>query len=940
MKVAMKEAFKMKLFQKLFGGKKIVNQIAYREKSVNVLVMGKDAVGKTALIRKLIGLEAFSEDYIPTLYDDLIREVNVDEYKVSFKFMELGGTQAFPTMQEIFIQQADMYMLVYSADDAESYETLLSLREKIVSVKKKGYSELPIIVVRNKVLVNRRRSRHDKKHKKSVANWCSLNHDVSAKTGLRVNSIMENLIEESKFIGNEQDENNLHISGRYVYSERNNETSKRRNVEKSKSELYHKAPRMFNNPDNSDEKMKERRLKLQNRRNVSTSMISLKRSLSLTSLRRSVRRLRKKRGDGEGEEGEGTFSSETLNESSYSLKQSTRSLNIRSSTLPERQTLKTTKSEMNVRASTLPNANSLNTPTLDESSRSSRKSLLRSDESVEHGVNRREKSKSMYIPRNSNNLALPNTKTNNYGGSCTDINSTKSMYDPRNTNSLSVPSHKSQSKFGGSSSEVHSAASTRNISACSNKSDQINRSTASINRSSVVVHEKSSSSVVVPNKQKLRPKLSRQFSTDQGSMRDLTETVKDTPRIPKKMSHTNTVGSNALIVSNENDPARSRNSSPSVRRQRKNNVFSVNADSSDYNSRSSKPCPVKQQNSEDSSLPECKKTDSAESINGSRTDNMNRLSTFNPLNPNNIRASNSPQVLRSIPVMRRKSLSQNDITDMFTVNLPEPKQRKQSGLFKVRKTSRKSSPTNSLLESARQKSSSTERKHSGSTCSNSSFKRDSASIKSNGDSDTTSSNKRDSGKYSGDNNSDNNNKRNSGKFYKRDSGKYNRDSMNMAENIDSRSDNSDVNGYPVKQSLSRVRSKSSSEVPGLPGNEKKNGSFSSTQSYSGTSKRLSWNGRGRTSDSKTKQSSLPKGILKNSGEVTPRSSLRVPPLSKNESLSHDDISKVVMGNQDDFKQYYPNRSSVRIKSRKDDVIPAQQPKKWLQSVSFNRTINE
>ena len=83
---------------------------------------------------------------------------------------------------------------------------MLTLRDKIVAVKKKCYSELPIVVVRNKSDVQKRISKHDRERKKTVTNWCYLNHDVSSKTGLRVNSIMDNLIEESKFIGNDQNE--------------------------------------------------------------------------------------------------------------------------------------------------------------------------------------------------------------------------------------------------------------------------------------------------------------------------------------------------------------------------------------------------------------------------------------------------------------------------------------------------------------------------------------------------------------------------------------------------------------------------------------------------------------------------------------------------------------------------------------------------------------
>ena len=277
--------YKMALMKKLFAKKKVM-ETSMKEKTVNILVMGKAAVGKTSLIWKLVGHGTFLEEHIPTLYDDLIKEVNVDDYKVTFKFMELGGTQAFPTMLEIFIQQADIYLLVYSADDIESHQTLISLREKVVSVKKKCYSELPIIVVRNKADIRRRCSRHDKVRRKSVSNWCYLNHDVSSKTGHRLNSIMDNLIEESKFIGNKQDENHFNISGRYIYNEK----------EDRECQLYHKTSCMFYHTAKLDKKINKRSLKLHNKkkeisvneRYLAASPPPLKRSLGLT-LRQSVK---------------------------------------------------------------------------------------------------------------------------------------------------------------------------------------------------------------------------------------------------------------------------------------------------------------------------------------------------------------------------------------------------------------------------------------------------------------------------------------------------------------------------------------------------------------------------------------------------------------------------------------------------------------------------
>lgn len=267
-----------------------------KEKTVNVLVMGKVAVGKTSLVRRLVEHEEqFADKHIPTVYDDMVKDVNVEGCKVTFKFMELGGKHPFPTMLEVFIKEAHVYLLVYAADDEESHSALIKLREQIVNVKGKCYSELSIIVARNKVDAGKRRSRKEKIRRKSVANWCYQHHDVSAKTGLKTNAIMDVLIEESKFIGNEQPDESFtfqEVSGRYIY------TGKK----KAKNPKWFK---MFSHQQQTSNRLDRKNCKRlgfrrsQNRSTTSSEMFvhspsQMKRSLSLPSLRQSFRKLRRK----------------------------------------------------------------------------------------------------------------------------------------------------------------------------------------------------------------------------------------------------------------------------------------------------------------------------------------------------------------------------------------------------------------------------------------------------------------------------------------------------------------------------------------------------------------------------------------------------------------------------------------------------------------------
>ena len=276
----------MNLFKWLIGKRKDrdsrkKHRVTYKKKTVKILCMGKERVGKTAVIQKLCNVEDFTEAHHPTLYDDHLKEIIVDEYKVTLQFMDMGGSQNFPSMQQVFIQQADIFILFYSVDDADSYAQMLEYRDKIATIKGKHSTDLPLMVVRNKVDLKQRRLRKEVERRKLLNKWCGKIYDVSAKTGVKINAIMDSLIEESKFIGNEM-LGNSKISGRYIFDD--NGGGKRGF---SATEVYHKAPTLFGEKDNSDEKMeKRRRRSMQHPSRRMSRRNPISRSYSFGALRR------------------------------------------------------------------------------------------------------------------------------------------------------------------------------------------------------------------------------------------------------------------------------------------------------------------------------------------------------------------------------------------------------------------------------------------------------------------------------------------------------------------------------------------------------------------------------------------------------------------------------------------------------------------------------
>ncbi|XP_012553533.2 ras-related protein Rap-2a [Hydra vulgaris] len=227
----------MNLIKQIFGKEKYKIP---KEKTVKILVLGKTGVGKTSLIKKICNQTSL--ETVPTCYDVYREEILIDSINTVMEFMDFGGADMFPSMRDIFIRKADIFMLVYSCDDDESFIQIKELRNTILKVKNKQYTEIPIVVVRNKVDLQRKR----KINKKLYAT-----HNVSAVTGFNINEIMESLKKESKFIDSSEGLKNLQLSGRYIYDDHNDSILKR--------EQYHSSPTIFRPKVTSDEQMQIRR---------------------------------------------------------------------------------------------------------------------------------------------------------------------------------------------------------------------------------------------------------------------------------------------------------------------------------------------------------------------------------------------------------------------------------------------------------------------------------------------------------------------------------------------------------------------------------------------------------------------------------------------------------------------------------------------------------
>lgn len=122
--------------------------LAVKEKNhVRLVFLGAAGVGKTALIRRFL-MDTFEPKHRRTVEELHSKEYEVSGATVKVEILDTSGSYSFPAMRKLSIQNSDAFALVYAVDDAESFESVKSLREEILEVKEDKFP--PIVVVGNK----------------------------------------------------------------------------------------------------------------------------------------------------------------------------------------------------------------------------------------------------------------------------------------------------------------------------------------------------------------------------------------------------------------------------------------------------------------------------------------------------------------------------------------------------------------------------------------------------------------------------------------------------------------------------------------------------------------------------------------------------------------------------------------------------------------------
>ncbi|XP_026064762.1 GTP-binding protein Rhes [Carassius auratus] len=162
-----------------------------------IVVLGAPRVGKTAIIRRFLGNDGFEEQYEPTTEDFHSKLYHIRGERYQLDILDASKERDFPAKRRLSILTGDIFLLVFSVIDRESFTEICSLREEIVTAKSKLTKSkenrpLPIIICGNKTDLNSSRAVQDSDVRQSLGEESVL-FEVSAKDCTNLEEMFEAL---------------------------------------------------------------------------------------------------------------------------------------------------------------------------------------------------------------------------------------------------------------------------------------------------------------------------------------------------------------------------------------------------------------------------------------------------------------------------------------------------------------------------------------------------------------------------------------------------------------------------------------------------------------------------------------------------------------------------------------------------------------------------
>ena len=165
------------------------------EKRLRICILGKTMVGKTCLINRFLNGK-YQAEHDRTIEEQYSKYLKIKDEDCMFEITDTGGLDEYLSSLDIWINNADGFLLVYSINDKDSFDGIKMRFENILKYKKT--KKFCALVVGNKTdLENGEEKEERKVNKEEVDKFCEENNlkciEVSAKNNDNINKIFKQL---------------------------------------------------------------------------------------------------------------------------------------------------------------------------------------------------------------------------------------------------------------------------------------------------------------------------------------------------------------------------------------------------------------------------------------------------------------------------------------------------------------------------------------------------------------------------------------------------------------------------------------------------------------------------------------------------------------------------------------------------------------------------
>ena len=114
---------------------------------LKIAVLGQSMVGKSALTFRFIN-NKFPTEHDTTIEDSYSIPAKIDDIQCQLEILDTAGQDDYQTMLDTWINSADGFILVYSIDNKESFESTKSRYDRILKLK--ADQKISMIIIGNK----------------------------------------------------------------------------------------------------------------------------------------------------------------------------------------------------------------------------------------------------------------------------------------------------------------------------------------------------------------------------------------------------------------------------------------------------------------------------------------------------------------------------------------------------------------------------------------------------------------------------------------------------------------------------------------------------------------------------------------------------------------------------------------------------------------------